>query len=288
MELPYAKHREKYIELIKELEEELKSITGNSEISDLSLHDIQQKLDTVADKYQNDEKIGTARYKLYELQAFIHYFEHQDDKALDFIYQAIDLRGNTYPKAEKLKNALTPTSNVEASDQTDVSKMTKSEKRQKLVGLEGWLALYVVGLFLSLLVTVFRFFADGFLSSSDIDAINQYQSGLGDTIQNLTAFESLMVVVYVALIVTTLVMLFRKRKLAKSLAIATLIFAAVYGLIDYAIASSITASSGLSQNVDVQTFMSKYSGDVGRSIIAALIWVPYFMVSKRVKATLTK
>lgn len=288
MELPYAKHREKYVELIKELEEELKSITGNGEVSDLSLHDIQQKLDIVADKYQGDEKIGTARYKLYELQAFIHYFEHQDDKALDFIDQAVDLRGSTYPKAEKLKDALASNDNTKAPGYTYESKMSKAERRQKLIGLEGWLALFVVGQVLALLITVFRLFTGGTLSPSDVSALNQYQTGLGDTIQNLTVFENLMIVTYIVLIITTLVMLFKKRKLAKSFAIATLVFAAIYGIVDYAIASSVFDSSGLSQNSELQSLLSKYAGDIGRSIIAAFIWVPYFMVSKRVKATLIK
>lgn len=42
----------------------------------------------------------------------------------------------------------------------------------------------------------FWFFADGgFLSSSDIDAYNQYQSGLGDFINNLSALENFAVFV---------------------------------------------------------------------------------------------
>ena len=90
------------------------------------------------------------------------------------------------------------------------------------------------------------------------------------------------------MIIAPLVLLFRKRKLAKPFAIATLVFAAVYGIIDYAMASSIFESSGLSQDASLQSFMNKYAGDVGRNILVALIWVPYFLVSKRVKATLTK
>lgn len=162
------------------------------------------------------------------------------------------------------------------------------QKRNKLIGLEGWLALFIVGQILALLLTVFRFFADGFLSSSDIAILNEHQSGLGDTLQSLTAFESVAIFVYVGLIITTLVLLFNKRKIAKPFAIATLLFAAVYGLIDYLVASSVFASSGLSGNVEIQAMMSKYGSDVGRSIVGAFIWVPYFIVSKRVKATLTR
>lgn len=288
MELPYAKHREKYIELILELEEDLKSATNNSEATDLTLHTIQQKLDAVASKYQDDDKIGSARYKLYELQAFVHYFNHDDDKAFDFINTAMDIKGSSYEKAEKFKNTLIS----EISDDTPLgaseSKMTKAEKRKKFVGLEGWLAFFIVGQILTLLYTVFRFFSDGFWSSSDTDMMNELQSGAGDTMQTLASLENVLIVVYIILLLTALVLLFQKSRAAKIFAIATLAFAAVYGIADYIIASAIYDSIGLSQNAEIQTYMSKYAGDVGRSIVAALIWIPYFLVSKRVKATLTK
>lgn len=288
MELPYAKYRDKYIELVKEIEDELKSATATGEASDLTLHTLQQKLDQVAAKYQDDEKIGSARYKLYELQASVHYFEHQDEKALDFINHAIELRGSTYQKAEKLKEALASKTESGGQEAVDESKMTKAEKRKRLIGLEGWLALFIVGQFIALLMTVFNFFVDGFMSSSDVDALNEYESGLGDTLYGLTVFENIAVVAYLILVVAMLTLLFRKRKLAKPVAIATLVFGAAYGAIDYAVASSIFSSSDIFQTAEMEAYMNKYAGDVGRSVIAALVWVPYFLVSKRVKATLTR
>lgn len=290
MDLPNAAHRERYVELVRELEDELKQATdNNSSGSPLSLRAIQKKLDTVASKYQDDAKIGTARYKLYELQAFVHYFAHEDEKALDFINHAVRLRGSTYQKAEKLKQALLPKQGVHSGpDHIDESKMTKAEKRKKLIGLEGWLAWFIVGQFIAIPVTAFGFFADGFLSTSEIAAVNQYQSGLGDMLQTLTAFENVAILVSIALSVTTLVLLFQRRKLAKPFAIALLTFTAIYGIIDYSIASSLFNSSAIFQTASIQAFMSKYSGDVGRNLLSALIWVPYFLVSKRVKATLTK
>lgn len=288
MDLPNAKHREEYIKQVKELEEEITAATDSYDVSDLTLHTLQEKLDALAGKYQHDEKIGTARYKLYELQAIIYYYDRRDDKALEFINYAIDMRGSSYKKAEDLKESISSDVKELAPAQIDESQMSQAEKRKNLIGLEGWLALFIVGQILSLIATIFRFFSDGFLSSSDIDAINEYQAGLGDTLQTLTAFENLMVVIYIGLLVTTLVMLFRRRKIAKPLVIITLVFVAMYGVIDYAVASSIFNSSGMAQDPEIQSLLSKYAGEVGRNILTSFIWIPYFLMSKRVRATLTK
>jgi len=176
----------------------------------------------------------------------------------------------------------------ETPNQPEVTQVTQTKKANGPVGLQGWLAFFIFGQFLSLLFTIYQFFADGDLSSSDITALNDYQAGLGDTLHTLIGFENLMIFIYVALVIITLVFLFRHHKLAKSLAIASLAFIAIYGIIDYAVASSIFGSSGLADNAEMQAYLNKYAGDVGRSVIAAFVWIPYFLKSERVKATLTK
>lgn len=165
-------------------------------------------------------------------------------------------------------------------------KLTKAERSKQLIGLGGWLMFYIIGLSLALVITIFNFFYDGFISSFEINALNEYQSGLGDTLQTFTAVESFAVVIYIALMIATLVLLIRKSNLAKTFAITTLLFGAVYSTLDYLIASSIFNSSGLAQNADVSKVINQAGVNAGRAIIGAVIWIPYFLVSKRVASTL--
>lgn len=105
MELAQSTIQQNYIRQIKILESKIKK-ASESELDFDLLDDAQKKLDALAMKYQNNTKISSAAYKLYELQATIYYFNGNDADALDFIDQAIETRGRSYPRAEKLKASL--------------------------------------------------------------------------------------------------------------------------------------------------------------------------------------
>lgn len=140
MQLPHSQARQKYIEQIKVVEANLKDATSGEKDKAL-LAQVQKRLDSLAEKYQFSEEIGTARYKLYELQALIHYFNGHDDDALDFINQAIDTRGETYAKAEKIKQRLSLGDSY-VTKTSNPDKMTKEQRRKQKIGLEGWLAFF--------------------------------------------------------------------------------------------------------------------------------------------------
>lgn len=101
MQLPSTKARELYSKEIKRIEAFLKDAM-DSPSTDTPLSDIQEDLDLLAERYQDDAAIGSTRYKLYELQAIIYYFEGKDQEALDFIQVAIETRGSSYVRAENL------------------------------------------------------------------------------------------------------------------------------------------------------------------------------------------
>lgn len=81
-------------------------------------------------------------------------------------------------------------------------------------------------------------------------------------------------------------LILRRSKYAKAIAITGLAFGALYAISDYSVTKIICDTSGLIKYV--QSELSNAAGTASRDTVAALIWIPYFIRSKRVKATLTK
>lgn len=283
MQLPQSKNKQLYIDQIKALEADLKRATSGENNKAL-LSQVQKRLDTLAKKYQYDKELGTAIYKLYELQALVHYFNGNDDDALDFINQAIETRGDNYPRAEKLKVQLLAKV-THSSEVVDPENMTKQERRKKLIGLEGWLALFVVGTSLGILLGIINLLTYGPVFSE----LASVQSSASDYVAAITPvlwFEILINLLSIGLAVWLIVLLTKYKQLAKNVAIVYLVSSAILLVIDYAWTASVFDTFNITQYVQAE--MSKSAHEVGRGIIAAFIWVPYFLVSKRVKATLTK
>lgn len=101
MDLPAAKLRQEYVDEIKVIEANVKDIANGNAPQELYEYS-QNKLDKLAERFQYDKHLGTARYKLYELQALLYYFQNRDDDALAFIQQAIEAKGASYKRAEQL------------------------------------------------------------------------------------------------------------------------------------------------------------------------------------------
>ncbi len=105
MDKPINKIRQDYVDQIKVLEANLKDIASGEAPQSLEDH-VQAKLDKLADRYQYDEHLGKIRYKLYELQALLYYYQNRDEDAKVFIEQAIETKGSTYQRAEQLLSQL--------------------------------------------------------------------------------------------------------------------------------------------------------------------------------------
>jgi hypothetical protein len=93
----------------------------------------------------------------------------------------------------------------------------------------------------------------------------------------LLIFELVGNVVFVVFSIIAAVYFFRKRRLFPKMMIALLIANLAFVVVDYLLSNSIPFIRAQSDPESAR--------DLSRAIIACLIWVPYFVVSKRVKAT---
>ncbi len=279
MQLPQSKNRTSYIDRVKQIESKLKAAT-TPEKDDLELLQVQEMIDALAQKYQHDPDIGKARYKLYELQALVHHYEGRQDDALDFINQAIETRGESYARAENLKKQFLY---HDTPEQVVSKPMSAKERRKNLVGLEGWLALFSVGIGIGLLYNIVQL-ASYPSSFADLESMRGDSPTFVNDLMPILQFEVLQFVVLIGLAIWLIVLFAQRKKLARIIAIIVMITPFVLGIIDYVWTNSIIQS----YNIDMATEMSKLSASLGRSLLAACVWVPYFIVSKRVKATFTK
>ncbi|MGE5298457.1 MAG: DUF4234 domain-containing protein [Acidobacteriota bacterium] len=101
MQLAKSTIEQNYLKQIHALESAIKTAVSDP-IDYSALDDAQEKLDALATRYQHNKTIGNKTYKLYELQAFVHYYNGNHEEALDFIEQAIEIRGHKYERADRL------------------------------------------------------------------------------------------------------------------------------------------------------------------------------------------
>ena len=272
MELPGQKDKKEYLLKINTLSAELESAVDSHSIKQ-SVPAIQKKLDQLATRYENDELIGRLRYKLYELQAIIHYFQRNDESAREFIDHAINIYGSSYPKAERLIAQLQP----QAVNQN-------THNTAKYFGIKGWLMVYVVGLVLAILFAIFNLltYANDF---KELETLRYDLPGFYNDLGAAMWVEITFAVLAVILAVSALVQIMRYKKSGSTLAITYMITLLVTTLIIYSIGSSIASNHS---QLDLEDMTNSLAVDFGRNIIYAAIWIPYFASSKRVKATLIK
>jgi uncharacterized membrane protein len=141
------------------------------------------------------------------------------------------------------------------------------QEKKELTGIAGWLVLPAIGL----VVTPFAAIAFIFL---DIEAM----ADAPQRYEYLFSSEIFFNVIIALFAVVTAFFFFSKNKLAPKVVIAFLVTNLALMLIE---AVMITQEFG--SRVDEEAYM-----DLVRAVIAAAVWIPYFINSKRVKNTFVK
>lgn len=147
-------------------------------------------------------------------------------------------------------------------------------------GLGGWLILVIVGLVISpirisyfLATTHLPLFYDGTWVELTTFGTNSYDPFWAP----LLIFEVVGNVITIVLAIVTLMFVLRRSRHAPRLAIIWLAFTAGFVAVDYFAANLIPA---VAAQADVENIK-----ELVRSLVAAGIWIPYFLRSERVKAT---
>ncbi len=183
------------------------------------------------------------------------------------------------PGAKFCAKCGTPVHSAKSGDKKEVvinneaenSKLT--EKDKKLNGISGWLALFMIGLFIGLGFSAYYGLLD--LGALGTDSLRSFTGVfLTELICNALLF---------VLALLSIIYIIKHKRIGKSLAIAYMVTAIVVGLVDYGLVSSIA-----SQLENSESIVSEAGGQAGRAIFYGCIWIPYFLVSKRVKQTLVK
>jgi hypothetical protein len=155
-----------------------------------------------------------------------------------------------------------------------------SEVKESPKGIGGWLILVVIGLVVSpirvaysLATNHWPIFQDGTWQVLTTPGNEAYHSLWGP----LLVFEIIGNLGIIILAVTTLIMMIQKLRHTPRLAIIWLTWTATFVTIDFFAADLIPAVAA--QNDPEST------KELIRSLVGAAIWIPYFLVSKRVRAT---
>jgi hypothetical protein len=147
-------------------------------------------------------------------------------------------------------------------------------------GVGGWLIFPVIGLMMvlillsyTLLTRYWPIFRDGAWKELTTPRSATYHHLWGP----LITFEIIGTLIIVALAMATLVLIFRKSKMTPALAIAFACTCAALPVLDHFFAELIPAVAQQSDPADARELIG--------AVVGAVIWISYFLVSRRVKAT---
>ena len=225
---------------------------------------LQARLDKLATRYQKDTSLGEVRFKLYEAQALISYFSHDDEKCLRFLNEAVRIKGEEFDTSINLKAKLLPPTPV-------------VQPKNKLDGVSGWFFLLVLGLVFSMILCTVGAFQVAATYGQLQPYFYQYPG-----VDSLLGFE-ITVNIAAAIAAAWIIYLIAKRKrLAKTALIIYLLLMVVAKFIDWSWAV------GIFQNNSDALAAVNDTSDLGRSVLYALVWIPYLLASRRVAQTLTK
>ncbi len=153
---------------------------------------------------------------------------------------------------------------------TTIEASTPVQAPNKLAGISGWLILPAIGAAVAPLFI-------GFQTAAGLSAF-QYMSKVNGLVGAFILIEFLANVGLTAFACYNAWTFFKRKRNAPKVYIALLLASLGIQAADAAIGASL-----FNMAPDAEA-----GRDIGRAIVGCLVWIPYFLVSKRVKATFTE
>lgn len=267
--------------LIKKLEVQI--IEGK--VSDKQLENLQTKLDKL------DEELEDPDYKLYELQAIIHYANNNKTKSLEFIEDALSLEPDPkkYSRTGALlaeiyfekEGELSNSENIEQEvieERVDISEEPEEdipdEKELKNLrkiysgNFEGWLAVYTLRAVLAPIVFIF-----GTITSFNDYVTYDFEGDVKFYLICSIIANAALAIAFIALCYSYFKKQYRTIEWARSIEALTACLFAIFILWT----SRLFSTYGVADD-----------GTIGKNIgytVVAIIWTLYWFKSKRIRAT---
>jgi hypothetical protein len=160
--------------------------------------------------------------------------------------------------------------NRSMAEQIEQEEPSVQAKDEKLVGIRGWLILPAIGFVLGTLIRVSTLIVD----------IGAYSTGMYSDvaragIDEIYTLEFIISLSLTGLLIYATILFLKKKKNAPKVIIA-LHIASIVALYVFLV---------FELDIEAKMFAVEIVIQLVNSVIAAVIWIPYFVVSKRVKAT---
>ncbi|WCN37448.1 DUF2569 domain-containing protein [Aneurinibacillus uraniidurans] len=170
-----------------------------------------------------------------------------------------------------------------------VSNSFISTEKYKSIG--GWLILFVTSLIITFIIMLFVIINEllpVFLDKQRSILITPGSQLYDPLFTRITYIELFMSIIISISAIILLVFLFQKRKFVPKIAIIYIVFSSAYAIVDLAMYISLInhfKDIGINLNLDANEIREKVSGSLISAIVYPVVWVPYFLKSKRVKHT---
>jgi len=253
-------------EHVSKLLDDMQASYDNETISS-HIEEFQSRVDRLDTTYPENERLGQLRYKLYEAQAYIHYFRNDNERALDFIDEAIKIRGGTFSGAETLKDSIL---------KNDLNAQNNAELIYQQP-IEGWLSWLIASLGLGTLYNIYH----SFTGWGNLSGITPAVNAAYPNIRNLIIAEQLAPILAAVLGITTIVLILQRKHLARTIGITFTLGVLIWQAADYSIATSMFANNTAALN-----YINSSESSNAHFAFFSIVWLLYLIFSKRVKATL--